>query len=144
MRSKIFVNEKNSAHFMEVQSFFPYLQEPAICPYKQPQKSFSSHPIRCKIHFNIILQFLLISSKWYLSFGFPINSLHTFPLGDRVSTVVKVLCYKSEGRSFDSRWFHWNFSLTYSFRSHYGPEVESASNRNEYQEYFLGVKAAGA
>jgi len=31
-----------------------------------------------------------------------------------------------------------------SFRSHYGPGVESASNRNEYQEYFLGVKAAGA
>jgi len=25
-----------------------------------------------------------------------------------------------------------------------GPGVESASNRNEYQEYFLGVKAAGA
>jgi hypothetical protein len=24
------------------------------------------------------------------------------------------------------------------------PEVDSASNRNEYQEYFLGVKAAGA
>ena len=31
-----------------------------------------------------------------------------------------------------------------SFRSHYGPGVDSASNRNEYQEYFLGVKAAGA
>jgi len=31
-----------------------------------------------------------------------------------------------------------------SFRSHYGPEVDSASNRNEYQEHFLGVKAAGA
>jgi hypothetical protein len=27
-------------------------------------------------------------------------------------TVVKVLCYKSEGRCFDSRWCHWNFSLT--------------------------------
>jgi len=26
--------------------------------------------------------------------------------------VVKVLCYKSEGRWFDSRWSHWNFSLT--------------------------------
>ena len=25
-----------------------------------------------------------------------------------------------------------------SFRSHYDPEVDSASNRNEYQEYFLG------
>ena len=31
-----------------------------------------------------------------------------------------------------------------SFRSLYGPGVDSASNRNEYQEYFLGVKAAGA
>ena len=31
-----------------------------------------------------------------------------------------------------------------SFRSHYGPGVELASNRNEYQEYFLGVKPAGA
>jgi len=27
---------------------------------------------------------------------------------------------------------------------HYGPGVDSASNRNGYQEYFLGVKAAGA
>jgi len=31
-----------------------------------------------------------------------------------------------------------------SFRSHSGPGVDSASNRNEYQEYFLGIKAAGA
>jgi len=31
-----------------------------------------------------------------------------------------------------------------SFRSHYGPGVDSASNRNEYQKLFLGVKAAGA
>jgi len=31
-----------------------------------------------------------------------------------------------------------------SFWSHYGPGVDSASNRNEYQEYFLGVKSAGA
>ena len=31
-----------------------------------------------------------------------------------------------------------------SFRSHYGPGVDSASNRNEYQEYFLRVKATGA
>ena len=32
--------------------------------------------------------------------------------GDRSGTVVKVLCYKSEGRRFGSRWCHWNFSLT--------------------------------
>jgi len=31
-----------------------------------------------------------------------------------------------------------------SFRSHYGSGVDSASNINEYQEYFLGVKATGA
>jgi len=31
-----------------------------------------------------------------------------------------------------------------SSRSHYGPGLDSASNRNEYQVYFLGVKAAGA
>ena len=31
-----------------------------------------------------------------------------------------------------------------SFGSHYGPGVDSASNRTEYQEYFLGVKAVGA
>jgi len=27
-------------------------------------------------------------------------------------TVVKVLCYKSEGHWFDSIWCHWNFLLT--------------------------------
>ena len=31
---------------------------------------------------------------------------------DRGGTVVKVLCYKSEGRWFDPSWCHWNFSLT--------------------------------
>jgi len=35
------------------------------------------------------------------------------------------------------------FVDTKSFQSHYGPAVDSASNRNEYQEHFLGVKAAG-
>jgi len=32
--------------------------------------------------------------------------------GDRDGTVVKALCCKSEGSWFDSRWCHWNFSLT--------------------------------
>jgi len=31
-----------------------------------------------------------------------------------------------------------------SFLSLYGPGVDSASNRNEYQEHFLGLKAAVA
>jgi hypothetical protein len=58
--------------------------------------------------------------------------------------VVKVLRYKSEGRWFDPRWCHWNFSLTSSFRSHYGRGVHLASNRNEYRENFLGVNPACA
>ena len=57
--------------------------------------------------------------------------------------MVKALRYKPAGRGFDSRWCHWNFSVT-SFRSHYGPGVDSASNRNEYHVYFLAVKAAGS
>jgi len=61
-----------------------------------------------------------------------------------VTQLVEALRYKPEGRGFDSRWCHWSFPLTYSFQPHYGPGVHSASNRNEYQEYFLGVKAAGA
>ena len=57
---------------------------------------------------------------------------------DRGSTVVKVLCYKSEDRWFDPSGIFIDIK---SFRSHYGPGFDSASNRNEY---FLGVKAAGA
>ena len=60
-----------------------------------------------------------------------------------MAQLVETLRYKSEGRGFNSQWCHWNYSLTYSFRPHYGPGVDSASNKNEYQEYFLGVKAAG-
>jgi len=43
-----------------------------------------------------------------------------------VAQLVEALRYKPEGRGFDSRW------------SHYGPGIESASDRNGYQEYFLG------
>ena len=66
------------------------------------------------------------------------------PTWHAVAQLVEALRYKPEGRGFDSRWCHWIFSLTLSFRPHYGPGVDSASNRNEYQECFLGVKAAGA
>jgi hypothetical protein len=59
-----------------------------------------------------------------------------------VAQLVEAVRYKPEGRRFHSRWCHWNFSLTKSFWLHYGPGpgVDSASNRNEYQEYFLGRK----
>ena len=66
--------------------------------------------------------------------------IYIYSLGDRGSTVVKVLCYKSEGRWLDPSWYQWIFLDIKSLRSHYGPGVGSACNRNEYQENFLGVK----
>ena len=57
-----------------------------------------------------------------------------------MAQLVEALRQKQEGRGFDSRWCHWNFSFIKSFRLHYGPGVDSASNRNEYQEYFVEVK----
>jgi len=52
--------------------------------------------------------------------------------------LFETLRYKPEGCGFDTQWCLWNFSLTQSFWPHHGPGVDSTSNRNEYQEYFLG------
>jgi len=64
--------------------------------------------------------------------------------GHAVEQLIEAPRYKPKGHGFDSRWCNWNFLLTQSFRPHYDPGIDSASNRNEYQEYFLGVKAACA
>jgi hypothetical protein len=64
-------------------------------------------------------------------------------VGYAVAQLVEALRYKSEGRGLDSRWCHWNFSLTCSFRPHYGPGVDSASNRHEYQDDFRGWGGQG-
>ena len=68
----------------------------------------------------------------------------SYSLNFSVAQLVEALRYKPEGRGFDSRWCHWNFSLTQSFRPHYDTGVDSTCNKNEYQKYFLGEKAAGA
>jgi hypothetical protein len=58
-----------------------------------------------------------------------------------VTQMVCALRYKPERCGFDSRAGYWNFSLKYSFRPHHDPWVDSAANRNDYQEYSLGDKA---
>ena len=45
--------------------------------------------------------------------------------------------YKPEVRGLDSRWCHWCFYWQ-------NPPPRITSNRNEYQEHLLRVKAAGA
>ena len=37
--------------------------------------------------------------------------LHSF-MGHAVAQLVEALRYNPEGRGFDSRWYHWIFSLT--------------------------------
>ena len=54
-------------------------------------------------------------------------------------------CLLQIGRSLvRSQLVSLEFFIDVKSRSHYGPGVVSASNRNEYQEHFLGVKAASA
>jgi len=54
-----------------------------------------------------------------------------------VAHLVKALRYKPEGRGFNSRWCHWIFFIDIILPA-------SVFNKSKYQEYFLGVKAAGA
>ena len=61
-----------------------------------------------------------------------------------MAQLVETLRCKSEGCGFKSQLFYWKFSLTLSFRLHYGPWVNSAFDINEYQDYLLGVKVASA
>ena len=51
-----------------------------------------------------------LTQNSHVSVKFYVNTLNN--TGDRGGTVVKVLCYKSEGRWFDPIWCHWNMSLT--------------------------------
>jgi hypothetical protein len=38
--------------------------------------------------------------------------IRSFIIGIRGGAAVEALRYKAEGRGIDSRWRHWNFSLT--------------------------------
>jgi hypothetical protein len=57
-----------------------------------------------------------------------------------VANFVQALRYKPEDRGIDSRSCHCNFSSDRTMTL----GVDSASNKKEYYEYFLEVKAAGA
>ena len=71
----------------------------AISIYERLRPQNSELPLKKKV---LVLQ----CSKLYFYF-FPVLNL----LGTAVAQWVEALCYKSEGRGFDSRWHHWNFSL---------------------------------
>ena len=72
-------------------------------------------------------------SEWITSLSHYVyfSAHNIIPVEDRGSSMVKVLCYKFEGL-----WYFYSHKML----SHYGPGFDSASNRNKYQEYFLGVR----
>jgi hypothetical protein len=48
--------------------------------------------------------------------------------------LVETLRYKPEGCGLNSPRGQWIFQFTHSFQPHYGPAVDSASERKEYRE----------
>jgi hypothetical protein len=92
----------------------------------------------CVLYERFVIVLLFAQFLW-LFFVKPMFSIYF-----RKLSVVKLLRYKSEGRWFDPRWCHGIFYWYKSFWSHYGPGVDTVSNRNEYRELFLEVNAAGA
>jgi hypothetical protein len=82
----------------------------------------------------VILLFTVLQKSFSILLLFPENKIclpHIEFMGHDVAHFVEALRYKTEGRRFDP------------FRPHYGLGVNSASNRNEYQEYYYAPKAAG-
>jgi hypothetical protein len=96
--------------------------------------------------FRISINMKIVSSSGYISPSSEDNHItghillehYVCKLGHAVVQLVEALNYKPEDLGFYFRWCHCSFSLTKYFRTHYGPGVGSASNRNVYQEYLLG------
>jgi len=58
-----------------------------------------------EVYILTLVHLLLLSIK--LLINARIFIIYTYIHGDRGSTVVKVLCYKTEGRWFDPSWCQW-------------------------------------
>jgi len=70
--------------------------------------------IKTEITFQTDFRYLLfVCHKFHFFLTSVLNSLMKEE-EDSGGTVVKVLCYKSEGRWFDPSLCHWNFSLTWN------------------------------
>ena len=121
---------------------------------------FETLVIKLVIHFSgFWIQLLkLISFQTRLQtlvFSFPYFSLFSvccykfaFSTNNRVGTAVAqwLRCFSTNRKDTGSipAGVSGFFIDIKSFRPHYGPGVDSACNRNEYEEHFLVVKAAGA
>ena len=92
------------------------LHSPVPPPHRVYQKSKANICVFFSSIFYIVSVCSPFSPTWspfsftlfiFLSHFMPL--IHHLLLSPRGSTVVKVLCYKSEGRWFDPSWCHWIF-----------------------------------
>jgi hypothetical protein len=86
----------------------------------------STESLSTKLHklHSIILKFKL---QYILNLGCIFKSSMTWR-----SVVIQALCYKLEGRGFETRWGEQIFPIYLILLAALGSGVYSASNRNEY------------
>jgi len=78
---------------MDPAGSLPHSQQPATCPYPEPDQSNPCLPSNfLKIHFTIILQFMSRSSTWSLSLSFSHpSSVCTSPLPMRTTRPAHII-----------------------------------------------------
>jgi len=86
------------------------------------------------------------TAEWVIYTCYTLRSVITVPCNAGTAVAQWLRCYATNRKVAGSipAGVSGFFIDIKSLRSHYGPGVDSASNGNEYQEYFLGTKAAGA
>jgi hypothetical protein len=101
-------------HYLLQQLFNPdktglklkYEMQAATAPHKESYMDTQETEVQLNITSIFVKYIASLLTKCFISSDYCDN------FAERGGTVVKVLCYESEGCWFDSRWCHWNSSLT--------------------------------
>jgi hypothetical protein len=113
---------------------------PIIFPWSNHTNT--KYPMKTQI-FTLLFKQFSPSSCHHLPLSFEYSLQHTlFRARCTVVGWVTMLQTGSSRVRFQMR--SLDFQLTYPFQPHYGPGVDSASNRNEYQDCFWRYRASGS
>jgi hypothetical protein len=85
----------------------------SLCrPLSSLSSSFYSRSVKWRNAMVLYYMCMVRNSVMVLGCLADFISLLLLVVGHAVAQLVEALCYKPEGRGFDSRWCYWNFSLT--------------------------------